>query len=512
MTENKNVLLAAGSNAAGQLGLGHLDDSHIWQRCLLDNKQSFPLIGSRICHLSSGSAHSVAILQDDINNNNEKQVWGCGSGADGQLGMAHWKSDDKNEDDKKPLLNFTRLNIEDLLANSQHPSSSSKWSPKLVECGWDWTLLVLEDRKGKEDDLLLVLGINNDFLQLGYTRNKDVKTCSQNIDLRSLLCVPKEQREMPRIQIDAIACGLRHSIVVCSAKSKSNPIQNHHWLVGWGASRHGQIGKVQLLQSNKITSASRSKIALACLPRVIQTWQNEGGENEKDVVRLAAGKEHSVILIPSLWQIESTVSTSSSCGFEQSCQSNPFSFGSNRNSQCALNALPSNDEKIQWDGTNLIGATWNGTFLITSDRSSNSINVLSCGNNAKGQSGTGNAKPMHETESGVIHSLSIDNAAAATDHARPLQQSVQLACGSEHVALLYESKSNIQTSTPQARVIGWGWNEHGNLAQNDEKDRHIPVQIWPIESNNLTDQTNLPNAKPINCWAGCGTTFLQLQL
>ncbi|PWN37337.1 RCC1/BLIP-II [Meira miltonrushii] len=500
MTGKSHVLFAAGSNSAGQLGLGHLDDSHIWQRCTIDNEQSyhsFPAIGSRIVQLSSGAAHSVAILEDEEKG---RQVWVCGSGADGQLGPAHWRWYEEKEDDKMPLLTFTRLNIEDVLENSHHSTDSSAWSPKSVECGWDWTLIVLEDIESKQDDLLLVLGINNDFLQLGYPRSKDAKTCSQIIDLRSL-CVPKEQSGATRIQIGSIACGLRHTIVACSARSEMDSVQNQHWLLGWGASRHGQVGKVQ---TTNTSISSRSKVALACLPRVIKGWRSkrDGSVKGRGLAHLAAGKEHSVILIPHLWEINSSID---SCGFDQVEEEHGlFSFGSNRNQQCALNALPS-IEKVQWDRTDILGATWNGTFLVLSDKTSiNQIELRCCGNNTKGQLGTGNAKPLHETESGPIHRLLIDDA----DHDRFALQSVQLACGSEHVALLLVS----HTSPPQARVIGWGWNEHGNLATNDEDDRHTPIQLWPPESENLVDHPTFRYARPVNVWAGCGTTFIQVEL
>lgn len=491
--EGKNVLLVAGSNSAGQLGLGHLDDSHIWQTCPFNGSQnenqSFPPTGSKVIQLSSGAAHTVAILED---NEKKRQIWVCGSGVDGQLGPTYWKSGDEKKEDKKFLLTFTRLNVEDLLVNSQQ-LSGTEWSPKFVECGWDWTLIVLEDSKSKQDDLLLVLGVNNDFLQLGYMRSKGATTCSHNVSLR-IFCDSKEQNVTPRIQIEAIACGLRHSIVLCSTRSETSSIPNQHWLIGWGASRHGQIGKLE------VATEGRGKVALACLPRIIQGWQSERDEkgDQWQLARLAAGKEHSVILVPAEWQIDSTIA---SCGFDQTNQyGNLFSFGSNRNEQCAFNALPS-IEKVQWDGgTDILGATWNGTILIKHDN----LKILSCGNNAKGQLGTGgNAKPTHETELGCIHTISIDNA----DHARSGQHSVQLACGSEHVAVLLE------TNNPsQSRVLGWGWNEHGNLAQNDEADRRTPVQIWPPDSETLIDRPDLIHAKPVNVWAGCGTTFLQIQL
>lgn len=499
MTGKNHVLFAAGSNSAGQLGLGHLEDSHIWQRCTTDEEQndhSFPSSGSRIVQLSSGAAHSVAILEDE---KKTRQVWVCGSGTDGQLGPAHWKWDDE-ECNEKPLLTFTKLNIENVMEDSQHSSTSSiVWSPKLVECGWDWTLLVLEDNEGKQDDVLLVLGIVNDFLQLGYTRSKDAKTCSQRINLRSL-CIPKEQTGASRIQIESIACGLRHSIIVCSVRSESDLIQNQHWLLGWGASRHGQVGNVQ---TTNTASSSRGKVALACLPRVIKGWQStkDGSEEVKNSARLAAGKEHSVILIPPLWKTNSTIA---SCGFDQAEKSGICSFGSNRNQQCSLNALLSVEE-VQWDRIDILGATWNGTFLVLSDTTDrNAFELRSCGNNTKGQLGIGNAEATYETELGPIHRLLLDDA----DHAKSALQSVQLACGSEHVALLLETNN----SPPQARVMGWGWNEHGNLASNDENDRNVPLQIWPPESDDLINQSSFRYATPVNVWAGCGTTFIQVEM
>lgn len=498
---DRYVLLAAGSNSAGQLGLGHQDDSHIWQTCQLNDDQNdyiFPPIGFRIVQLSSGASHSIAILESD---QNARQVWVCGSGADGQLGPRYWNSIDEVE--KKSLFAFTRLDVDELLSNDAN-LQQSQWKPKLVQCGWDWTLIVLEDIEKRQDDLLFVLGFNNDFLQLGYNQNKNVRKCLHSIDLRKLLCSSEDGASI--IHIESIACGLRHSLVVCSTVSEDKTRPNQYWLIGWGASRHGQIGKVQTLSAEESSTGNGSrKVALACLPRIIQRWKSKREEGEVEIlVGLAAGKEHSAIFIPSSWEIVSDVSC---CGFDDQMNGiskGIISFGSNRAQQCALNSVQSTLSEIPSGKKGVLGATWNGTFMIYFDSESpTSIKILNCGNNAKGQLGTKDTKSIYETESGHVHQLLIDHVA---NSAFPV--SLQLACGSEHVALLLNGDNKQHIS----RVIGWGWNEHGNLAQNDEKDRHTPVQIWPPVSECLLNQLTFQHAKPVNVWAGCGTTFVQVFL
>ena len=68
----QNILLSAGSNSAGQLGIGHLDDSHIWQTCQCVNGETFPPKGWQINQLSSGAGHTVALLQRE---DTDPQVW-----------------------------------------------------------------------------------------------------------------------------------------------------------------------------------------------------------------------------------------------------------------------------------------------------------------------------------------------------------------------------------------------------------------------------------------------------
>ncbi|KAI0652698.1 RCC1/BLIP-II [Trametes meyenii] len=189
-------------------------------------------------------------------------------------------------------------------------------------------------------------------------------------------------------------------------------------------------------------------------PRLIPIISPEG------VTKVSLGNQHTVLLSSS-----STLSA----------------LGSNRKDQ--LHGL---DTLLEVDQ---VGCTWNGTYALL-----HSGEVVAAGSNTHSQLGRGSGGQERHGELGPVRF--------------PFEpqpgQIVELACGSEHVVCIVEC----QDSMGEREVWGWGWNEHGNLGTGGTEDVDIPVRVWPrSRSDGSADE-----GRAIKVWAGCGTTWILVEL
>lgn len=438
----RSILLAAGSNSGGQLGLGHAEDTNTLQECRCD-EGVFPPDGLKVLQLSAGSNHTVALVRpsnDDILSNardSNLQLWVCGSNRDGQLGRR--AIDQEN-------YNFRRLDL--LLDLSFDALMSSKdseiheWQPVKIACGWHSTFIVLRHSSNGKDDKMIVVGRVNDFGQLGLGELKQIEAGIGLVQLRQANNIGGTLR------IEAAACGLRHSVVQCRfiGKHKSDKVQ----VIGWGAARHGQLD-----------SASTCKYpASYWLPHLVDEWESISAETFNNRIILAAGKEHTAYI-----RDDGSLRI----------------IGSNRHGQLLIR------DAVQSDTVLSAACTWNATLVLIRDF------VIGSGNNEKGQLGAiVNSNGVAKIEMGnMLQSATKERQTAAI-----------LVCGSEHTLVL------LQNGTESGgQVWGWGWNEHGNLAQADQEDRTMPVCIWPPRESNAVYR----DSPATDVWAGCGTTFVQVR-
>ncbi|KAF7318125.1 hypothetical protein HMN09_00320500 [Mycena chlorophos] len=267
------MLLSAGSNAHGQLSNSTLDDAHSFTPCSFsDNAQR------RVLHLAFGANHTLALVEPS--EGRAPELWGCGDGRAGQLGPEYTRA-----------TVLTRLDLD----------LPTHYVPRLIAAGWETSYVVLSC-PGKPDTVISFGG--NDFGDLGVETATPTANGFHVVDPGF------------RSRVRSIAAGQHHVLLVSETGLA----------VGWGASRHGQLGETA---AKPFTST----------PVVVAA----------DIAAAAVGHHHSVLLHKS-----GTI----------------LGLGSNRKHQ--LDRL----EDIR-DATS-IHCTWNGTSetLPNFPRTANSCNWL----------------------------------------------------------------------------------------------------------------------------------------
>ncbi|UZJ53938.1 hypothetical protein CBS101457_003258 [Exobasidium rhododendri] len=445
----RSVLLSAGSNSGGQLGLGHAVDAHTLESSQCD-QGAFPPGGYTIQQLSGGSNHCVAILRPSVGNSDknnlvESQLWVSGNGESGQLGKRMMSSTVFRRLDMQ-----LDLDLSGILPAEKIGENDSQWYPVQVACGWNWTFIVLRNSDSRTSDALVVLGRDNDFGQLGIGQSK----LNESVVSRVKLHEARQGHGLGSLRISGVTCGLRHTLVRCEWKKEC---KGHRVMIqGWGAARHGQLDCEAL---DKAT-------AVYWNARVVDEWQCDQIEASQSI--LSAGKEHSI--------------------YYRDDTSTLRMIGSNRQGQRDVS-------RVVKDRVLLAACTWNATLALQKEVGTSKQTVVGSGNNTRGQ--LGSPEKQHD---GIVMARFATEALPG----RGELMVRSLVCGSEHVMILLDSYNTKSTSTGQ--VWGWGWNEHGNLAQNDEEDRREPVQIWPSTSDTLSKTSS----RATDVWAGCGTTFIQI--
>ena len=136
-------------------------------------------------------------------------------------------------------------------------------------------------------------------------------------------------------------------------------------------------------------------------------------------------------------------------------------------------------------GASFVGCTWNGTYTIVN--SPNSWSILVVGDDAKGQLGCNIAVDQQSDGPQTVR----------FPFSHDTHKLLKVACGSEHVLCLF-------TVAGGGEVWAWGWNEHGNLGLGHTDDVRLPVKIWPNSDENILQ-------RPLDVWAGCGTSWILVE-
>ncbi|PWN88952.1 RCC1/BLIP-II [Acaromyces ingoldii] len=505
-------LLAAGSNAGGQLGIGTRDDAHTLQPCRFaatpgkkrEAAAAAAASGSRsssgqddegegtgrVLDLSSGANHTVCIIESSSSSERTKrQLWACGSDDAGQLGglLAAGADPTQFQPLTLPQGDHSKGNGD---GDGGGDNAVEQWA-KMVRCGWECTFIVLGS--ATTGDSLVVLGRNNDFGVLGTAApgsSLSSSTSQARIDLGPAI------GHRGAVHVSAMAVGLQHCLVVCSLASENSTGQEHA-LVGWGMRRHGQLGPRAALESRE------SKVAWTaptCLARWSSPSSSKKVDEEEGAPMLAAGSRHSVLAVPSDWteqspslRLSDSTTTTTPLVERVVGTSKVYAFGDNSKGQLDIFRSHSLDVDLNI-AASLVGlhCTWFGTFCHIRQRQHDgdvATSIVASGKNTSGQLGRG---------------LDQDGGGDADGRQQQvrLPQGVQLetmACGSEHCLAICSSNGREQD---ESTVLGWGWNEHGNLAQANQDDCPTPVPIHP-------DPPNEKQHRPIGIWAGCATTFVE---
>ena len=313
------TLLAAGSNACGQLATGSLDDAHHFTPCVFEDLPPgvLPQNTQSILQLASGSNHSLILLRRTVPGGLDKpwnELWGAGDGSKGQLGPS-WR----NKSSPSTLV-FQPID--------QVPDGCEITS---VAAAWETSYIVFS-RDGR-DDILMSMGAD-DFGDLGVggitKQGSGKERLIHVVDLVS--SIGPVARET--LKISELVAGPHHVVVRLDYVDSSGcAVQK---LVGWGASRQGQLGTI-----------SRAVIS----PLVISL-----DHSRPHVTQIALGNQHTLLL-----HSDGSVTA----------------LGSDRKGQ--LNNISS------LQAVTAVRSTWNGTVAVTTnDRTSL---VLSSGTNQAGQLG-----------------------------------------------------------------------------------------------------------------------------
>ncbi|KAF8555144.1 RCC1/BLIP-II [Imleria badia] len=443
------ILLTAGSNAKGQLGIGTTSDAHTFTPCHFAGYEphQLPDPTARVAHVACGANHTVLLLQ---HRDASTTLWGAGDGRRGQLGPAYACPGEESgrEPEQQPWTVFHELvlplpNLEDASARGHLEASGYTYTD--VVAAWETTYVVLA-RPGRSD-VLLAMG-SNEFGTLGvgegagHTRAGEPRI----VDLDHIFPEDAGRQSVPppTLCVRSLHAGPRHVVaeLVLTTVDENGLSCSQTVLVGWGASRHGQLG-----ENGGVRVVARP----ARLPIDI---------DEDPMVSCALGNQHTVVLHAS---------------------GRISALGSNKQAQ-----IPLLGSQMRMCG---LGCTWNGTFMQRID--GDKYVLLSIGNNAQGQLGRGCTVESASTVDKAVVSLPADRAMSG------------FVCGSEHVLAMMSSSSQEGNS-----VVGWGWNEHGNMGLGSLGNITIPTQLWPRKD---TEAYNKYPQRVIGIWAGCATSWLLVE-
>lgn len=319
------ALFASGSNACGQLATGDREDSHRFAPCLFYgiSRGQLPTDTEAVVQIACGSNHTLVLIESE---GGVHTLWGCGDGRRGQLGPS--------------LLVESTPVFKPIDLQTNTPSQLVRW----IACGWETSFVVLS-QKG-ESDVLVSMG-GNDFgdLGIGGAEKKKPTRKPKVVDLNR---VENGMFDGKRIDILSIVAGPHHVVLCVKATGDEGLVEKV--MLGWGTSRHGQLG-----------SNLRSKPFISS-PQVISL--------EEDVLSFALGNLHTAFL-----------HESGRCS----------AMGSDKKNQIQrISSLK---------GVKTIDCTWNGTYVMVEE---DEVQKLLCnGNNSNGQLGKGE----HEVTSSFVDVL-----------------------------------------------------------------------------------------------------------
>ncbi|KAE8268972.1 hypothetical protein A4X09_0g3371 [Tilletia walkeri] len=482
-------LLTAGSNARGQLGIGHDQDAFQWTLAMgqtdsgSETCDEFPPAGTRVVDLKGGANHTVALVEDL--KSGERTLWGTGDTSQGQLGP-------QLRANGEAVSRFTQ--IFDLPEVFERSGGGARPRVKQIAAAWESTYLAFAG-SSEDDDTLVSLGSSNDFGQLGVEdadrAGNDVHTVKLRQSLEGSECVG-DTRRLGRIEIIKLSAGVRHACAVIRTEVVPSPEEPSRsldskdtmgrcmtFLLGWGAARHGQLDAI--LNSNASTSSKP--------PRAFRTARVMGAWDGSVDVDVRCGRDHTVVIV-----------SSSKSEKDSSPERDLITLGSNRQSQSPFRPMLSPRQNVA--PVQAVATMWNTTLTLLQAGTEQRIDVW--GAASRGQAGS------NLTASATVenHPVDISNVLG-----NGTGRVVDLVAGSEHGLLLLET---ISSERSNREVWGWGWTEHGNLPSShtpDPKDPRqviiVPERIWPAP---VLSPSIPVNGDVDKLWAGCATTFLQIAI
>ncbi|CAK9786623.1 RCC1/BLIP-II protein [Cutaneotrichosporon oleaginosum] len=375
------TLLACGSNGAGQLAIGHVEDAAVFSPCVFD--PSCPPFES-VIDLVSAASHALLLVSAE----GRSHLLGAGTNTHGQLGKACALTDSS-----RPATSFRPLSI-------VRDAGFEGWEPIKVAATWTTSFVALESPDGSAARTqVIVTAGSDDFGELGggVIRLKDGE------------------------RVEHLRGGQRHVLAVLSSGSGNARKQR---VIGWGAARRGELDPKPQPPMGK----GKARVTRTRPPTELTL------ELSSPIIDIALGASHTLVLL---------------------ANGRVLAWGSDLKGQ-----ITGLDDAT---GVRAIGATWNGSYLLTDK-------LWSQGSNTHGQ--------LLRSDAGETRAprLPVPLEAEAVE---------AFAAGSEHILALARAA---------ARTDLWagGWNEHGNLGV-----------------GNTIDSAQLLNTgvRATRVWGGCAASW-----
>ncbi|KAL7412655.1 regulator of chromosome condensation 1/beta-lactamase-inhibitor protein II [Mrakia frigida] len=490
------VLFSSGSNAQNQLSHSQQEDSHVFLPCVSAssssttelNVSSFPPPGTRsIVQLAFGANHTTCLLE---RSGGDREVWGCGDGERGQLGMEEKEHDEEEGGEG----GFRRLKLPpfppELMVGLDSGEGGYDYQPIKIAASWTTTFIafssILRSKSSSTSsssslpspppDLLLAMG-TNDFAELGNGRRG-----RSDGEEKFSWHVFRDERT-----VDLVS-GPRHLLLLLLGKV--NERSNQQRLVGWGAARHGQLSSSPLstlppLVSSSANGSTPPPPAVVLVPTPLLLLPSSPSLALGAVPQLALGLHHTLILNHT---------------FNPSCsQLQILGRSTNPATQISLPSLhdascspPPSSNILQ------IAATWSSSILLlsTSTTTTTTESLPSILSYSKSKSSSSTKQPTLLT-------------------LPPNATSPTLRAGSEHVLVslwIPQEKEGVK------EVWGWGWNEHGNMGdggtENWEEKEGLR-RVWPSSSfsssSSSKEEVERRGGQVVECWAGNGTSWVLVE-
>lgn len=196
------MLWAAGSSSDFQLCMPTQDDQHHFV-----SVPSSLFSSSRVLDLAAGALHTLVLLESQ---DGQRSIAGCGDNARGQLG-----------DLARTVQNALPLRLPEL----------RMFKPTGVHATWQTSFIQMEAINSRESDQLLSFG-SNDLGELG-----NASTAKETSEV-SCVCLTEAWPYDTPFRLKKVSPSSRHMLALLASP------QGDQCLVGWGAARKGELGKL----------------------------------------------------------------------------------------------------------------------------------------------------------------------------------------------------------------------------------------------------------------------------
>ncbi|SPC64668.1 uncharacterized protein UHOD_12098 [Ustilago sp. UG-2017b] len=511
-------LLAAGSDSLHELSRDDFDLKSLLK--VAGDSDIFPPEYYTVVEIASGKDHTLALIELDSAQNkhlsvryrkhplHRKLIYAAGSGDNGQLGPSYFSWFSHYPD------RFT--SVGDLVPDAAKlPFKEEHATYKKVACGRKCSYIVFTEKDENDpseppaNDVLVSLGFHQDnyFGELGCPPpeassaepREGGKPCKHLISFAGVL-TEAGLNANAQVEILDIAAGLRHAVVGLLVRTGT---EGRVIIAGWGSSHHGQIGKVPEVAPSPSATSKRPGPAPGVLePRLIWDWKTPDPASIRCKVR--AGREHTVVIVQ---------------GDVDGKTSILRCIGSNEHGQCA--GIGDDDASaallkygVTPDHIADVTCNWTTTHFLVSRQKGDARTrplILSCGSNDQGQIGNA-SRQSTSSEKALVPAATNGGDFYLTTVFSEVEK---LVSGSKHSLILgkwHWESSEVKAEKGEKQVWGWGWNEHGNLAQGKKGSRPVHDEPMLLLAPKQICIRRDARHHPVNIWAGHGTSYVLTQV